>query len=134
MTLVVDASVAAKWFLDEDGSDAADALLTEETPFLAPDLILLETGSVFWRRYRAGDLSRQQVLETQLALPGWFIELTPLSKVAKVAKELALDLDHHIYDCAYLALAIQHSCDLITADRKIKLKAEAGGLHNVRLL
>jgi predicted nucleic acid-binding protein len=134
MTLVVDASVGVKWFLDEEGSNAADALLTDATQFLAPDLILFEIGSVFWRRYRAGDLSRQQVLETQLALPGWFTELPPLSKVARAAIELALDLDHHVYDCAYLALAIERSCDLITADRKLKLKAEAGGLQNVRLL
>jgi predicted nucleic acid-binding protein len=134
MTLVVDARVAVKWFLQEEGSDAADALLADDASFVVPDLILFEIASVFWRRYRAGDLSRQQVLETQLALPNWFIELPPLSKLSKKAIELPLDLDHHVYDCAYLALAIQRSCDLVTADRKIKLKAERGGFQNVRLL
>ena len=134
MTLVVDASVAVKWFVAEDGSEKADALLGSGERFIAPDLILFEIGSVLWRRWRAGELGRQQVQETQAALPRWFAEVCPLSLLYKQAMDLTLNLDHHIYDCAYLALAVQTSCELITADNKLRLKAQAAGLPRVRTL
>ncbi len=39
MTLVVDASVALKWFVAEDGSTRAAALLAGPELLVAPDLI-----------------------------------------------------------------------------------------------
>ena len=45
MRLLVDASVAVKWFLPEELSDAADALLTGEHEICAPDFMLVETHS-----------------------------------------------------------------------------------------
>jgi predicted nucleic acid-binding protein len=46
---VVDASVALKWVIDEDGSEAAGALLLEE-PLAAPDLLMVECANVLWTR------------------------------------------------------------------------------------
>lgn len=37
---VVDASVAFKWFVEEEGSDAARALLLEPRRLVAPELLL----------------------------------------------------------------------------------------------
>jgi predicted nucleic acid-binding protein len=42
MTLVVDASVAFKWFAQEDGTDRALAFLERGEPIVAPGLILAE--------------------------------------------------------------------------------------------
>ena len=36
MTLVVDASVALKWFVDEDGSPGAVSLLNSAEPLIPP--------------------------------------------------------------------------------------------------
>ena len=57
MTVVVDASVAAKWALKEEHSAAANALRTEDG-LIAPSLIAAELGSVFWKAFRRGALSR----------------------------------------------------------------------------
>ncbi|MFH0341407.1 MAG: type II toxin-antitoxin system VapC family toxin [Chromatiales bacterium] len=44
--IVVDASVACKWYLDEPDCDAARALVTAKTELIAPDLILAEFANV----------------------------------------------------------------------------------------
>ena len=52
MTLVVDASVALKWFVDEDGSDRAVALLDGDEPLIAPDLVVAEVCNAAWKSLR----------------------------------------------------------------------------------
>lgn len=46
MSLVVDASVALKWVLDEEGRPAARALLLGNEPLHAPDFLILECANI----------------------------------------------------------------------------------------
>jgi predicted nucleic acid-binding protein len=46
MILVVDASVAVKWYLSEDHTDAAEKLLDGGFDLHAPELIFTELGNV----------------------------------------------------------------------------------------
>ena len=39
MTVVVDASVALKWYVDEEDSEAALALLASDERLIAPDFL-----------------------------------------------------------------------------------------------
>jgi len=55
MSLVIDASVALKWVLDETGGEAASALLDEE--LIAPPLWLVEAANALWRRAQRGEIS-----------------------------------------------------------------------------
>jgi predicted nucleic acid-binding protein len=48
MIWVVDASVALKWFLDEEGSEHARRLKSLEE-VIAPDLIVAEVSNAAWR-------------------------------------------------------------------------------------
>ena len=54
MQCVVDASVAAKWFLPELHKDKAEELLRdfldEKLDLIAPDLIISEVGNILWKR------------------------------------------------------------------------------------
>ena len=43
--LVVDASVAIKWLVGEDGSDAAERLLVQPLEFHAPELLKSEVAN-----------------------------------------------------------------------------------------
>ena len=52
MKVVVDASVAAKWFLPEIHSDAAARLLDPAIALYAPDLIVPEFGNILWKKIR----------------------------------------------------------------------------------
>ena len=48
MRLVVDASVALKWFLDEPDSGLARGLITGGDELVAPGFLLLEAGNSLW--------------------------------------------------------------------------------------
>ena len=61
MTLVVDASVAALWALDQEGSSRALALRTEGG-LIAPSLIAAEIGSAIWKAVRRGAVASADAL------------------------------------------------------------------------
>ena len=67
MTVVVDASVALKWVIEEDGSEAAGALLLEE-PLAAPDLLMVECANVLWAKARRRVLTRDLACAALAAL------------------------------------------------------------------
>jgi predicted nucleic acid-binding protein len=47
VTIVVDASVAIKWVLDEEDSQATRQLLDDQI-LIAPDFIILECANILW--------------------------------------------------------------------------------------
>jgi len=115
---VVDASVALKWLVDEEGSGAAAALL-EGPLLLAPELIHVEIANALWRMARVGRLTEADAADA-LAL----FQRLPLRRrladrdLAAEALRLARLLDHPVYDCLYLALAMDAGAPVVTADRR----------------
>ena len=117
MTLVIDASVACKWFFEEPLSTEARALAETGEAFSAPDLILVECANAAWRRVSGETVPRAQAEAFISALPHWFASLVPAARLHARAFEMACDLDHPVYDCQYLALAEDEETRLVTADR-----------------
>lgn len=58
--LVVDASVAFKWFVAETGSAEARALLGMGAPLEAPELLLAEVANAVWKMERRGCVMTRQ--------------------------------------------------------------------------
>jgi predicted nucleic acid-binding protein len=48
------------------------------------------------------------------------LALRPTASLAPRALELALNLDHPVYDCFYLALAEAETAQMVTADRHLE--------------
>ena len=119
MTLVVDASVALKWFVSEDGSDLAVELLNSGEPLIAPDLVLAEVCNAAWKSLRRREIDRAQFDEVATDLTQVFQLLVPLDRLIRPAAALARELDHPVYDCFYLALAEAENVPLVTADRRL---------------
>ncbi len=119
MKLVVDASVAIKWAVEEDGRVLARALIQEANLLIAPDFVLVESASILWKKARIGEITREQaeVAVIEIRLP--FSEMIPTASLADLAFKIALDLDHPIYDCLYVAAAVLSSASLVTADRRL---------------
>jgi len=118
MTLVVDASIAALWVLEQDRSAAATAIRNEDG-LIAPSLVVCEICSAVWKAVRRRAVKRADALAAidVAILP--FDALIATEDLRMRALELAIDLDHPVYDCFYLALAERESCPLITADAKL---------------
>jgi len=113
--VVVDASAALKWVLEEEGSPEALELLNRDV-LHAPDFLLLEVANVLWTKVRRSALSRTDAdaaFQTLAAVP---MVLTPLAELIPPARSLAFALDLTVYDAVYAALAQQLDCPLATAD------------------
>jgi len=129
LTLVVDASVVAKWLVAEPDSQAASELA--RVPGLAaPDLLLAEVGNVLWKRMRRGELSTDKALQAAQVLSLAEIELLPSRPLLVRAMEIARDADHPVYDCFYLALAESREEPLVTEDRRM---LRLGGTGSARV-
>jgi predicted nucleic acid-binding protein len=129
---VVDASVAVKWFvtgnwaLREDHVDSARVLLRAtaagEVDLLQPPHFMAEVASVLARLKPHGasqDLADLADLDITSAEP---------TTALAAAVELAVRLDHRLFDTLYHALALATpGATLVTADRRYDDKARMQG-------
>ena len=114
---VIDASIATKWIVEEEGSEAALAL--QDQDMIAPALLRIETANVLHT------LVRKSVVSVDVARGLYqFLQSAPVmiadhdDDLERRALDLALELDHPVYDCVYLALAERTGRVLITADQR----------------
>lgn len=119
---VVDASVVMKWFLPEPLRPEAVSLLDNHRAgrviLAAPPHLAAEVAAALTKRVRRGHLSAQQASEAFSYFESYApTTLTPPGLVAS-AMQLALAHQQSVYDCLYLALALEMRCDLITADAR----------------
>jgi predicted nucleic acid-binding protein len=129
---VVDASVAVKWFLPEEHSDAADRLLNSGLELLSPDLIWAEIGNVLWKRWRRDEISAVAVKSIFQDLRRLPVHLHSSTELADVAWEIAQTWERSFYDSLYLALSAALDCPLVTAD--LRLCNALGGSSSGRKL
>jgi predicted nucleic acid-binding protein len=121
--IVVDASVALKWVLEEKYSDLATAL-GPGREMLTSTLFWAEAGNAISTRVRRGELDRVRGNDALRDLRSAPLHTRPLDPDAVLAAlTIAYDLAHPIYDCCYLALAIEENAVVITADRRFKTVA-----------
>lgn len=133
MSLVIDASVAIKWVLDEPRSDAALALRGEQ--LAAPALWLAEAANALWRHVRIGELTGEQAFARMSELEKAPVASLPIEPHVAAALELATRSNHPVYDCIYLAVAIHQGVQVVTDDRRFAAAAARLALGDrVRLL
>jgi predicted nucleic acid-binding protein len=128
--LVVDASVAIKWYLDEPQAPAARRLLEGSATLLVPGLFFAEMGNAVWKRWRRGELAAEIVRETLLALDLIPFDVHPTRGLLAQASEIAIAHGRTVYDSIYLALAVEAGVRLVTADRKLHEAIVVGDLHD----
>ena len=134
MTLVIDASVALKWVLDEPGRDAADALLEED--LIAPALWLLEAANALWRRTQRGEITAEEAKARLTELYNAPVTTVAIEDDLPAAAGLAQVLGHPVYDCLYLAVALRENTQVVTADGRFHAVVQRSPAlaHAVRLL
>ena len=138
--IVIDASVAVKWVLDEDGAEQAHALLLDSLRLArliaAPPHLHGECGNAIYQRVRISEPARRlsptdarEALAELLELP---IEL--LAPFGLYERAITFAHAHNLpslYDALYVVLAQMLSADLWTADRRL-LNTLAGAAPWVR--
>ena len=133
--LVIDASVAVKWYVPEDHSGEALEVLAArergEIRFHVPDLFTTEVGYVLWQKVRRRALAigeAQLIARDLLGNP-----MTVHNTREVLGQDLRLAAAGRIafYDGVYVALAVGLGATLVTADAKLVRAAERAGWGGV---
>jgi predicted nucleic acid-binding protein len=119
MRLVVDASVAIKWYLPEIHSEKAERLLNGAVDLCAPDLIFSEIGNILWKRVMRMDLMEEKARSIMSSLRDLPLTIWRADILAEGALSIACSTKRSFYDSLYLALAVTSDCRLVTADLKL---------------
>ena len=123
---ILDASVAAKWFLpgasETLAAEAADLLASYSAGrlrLLVPDLFWPEVGNVLWKAARQGRMSRASAEQAIAALEGRRIPTARTAPLLSAAFTIAMSTDRTVYDSVYVALAVLSNMPLVTADERL---------------
>ena len=122
---VLDASVAAKWYLPrgENLVEESVRLLNEYTSDLTrlavPDLFWPEMGSIFWKAVRNKRMSGQSADEALQSLSELQLPTFPSHPLLRDAYRIATRFQCTVYDCIYVALAVASERPLVTADERL---------------
>ena len=119
MTYIVDASVAMKWIAPEELRDQALMLLDDTSLLEAPDLIILEATNIAWKKCLRGEMSQEQARNVVPAIQRLINVIHPSQRLCERALDIALTLNHPIYDCLYIACAEVSGGVLVTADKRL---------------
>lgn len=119
--LVVDASVAIKWAVQEEGFDLA-VLVRARHDLMAPELMISECTNILWKKVARGVLTRDEALDCAEVIATAGVSLAPTAPLMADALRLAVQLGHPAYDCFYLALSQIADAPLVTADERLRLK------------
>jgi predicted nucleic acid-binding protein len=133
VSVVVDASVAAKWVVPEAESQRAEEVRVSEEALIARTLILAEIGNAVWKRAIRGAMTQADAIEAIETATGLFAALIPIEQLAGRAVEIAVAFRHPIYDCFYLALAQRENAAIVTADERLFAAARKARIKVRRL-
>jgi predicted nucleic acid-binding protein len=134
MTLVVDPSFAAAWFLADEknplADDVAGRLAVDRA--VAPDLFRHELRNVLLMAFRRGRLSKDEYFDNLARAERLPLVSRGGGDAARIGR-LALKHGLSAHDAAYLSLAIEERATLATCDAALAAAAAAEGLTVVGL-
>src|SRR3972149_2115920 len=119
-TLVIDASVIVKWFLDEEDSEKARVIRSnlekEEISIIVPPLLFLE----ILNSLKYNKVKEQNIISANKILFGLDFDIKDLNEEIMLKTiENSVKYNITIYDALYVTLAQIHGTFLITADKKL---------------
>lgn len=136
--MILDASVAAKWFLPNEQLDEQAQLIRE---LMLDDRLRVSAPSILWSEVAhavVGAVRRKRFDETEArSLSARFASVRPVVDLAEIDPEeavhRALSTGVGAYDAQYLILARRLGASVITADRRLQERGRAHGYDVVWL-
>lgn len=126
VVVVLDASVAIKWAMpsaQEPFTDQSLQLLRRyvdgEVDFIVPDVFWAEVGNVLWKGTRQSRWRQDEAEAVAADLQDRGFTTVPSLVLLPEALKIAFAHDRAVYDCLYVALAVQWKSELVTADERL---------------
>lgn len=124
--LVVDASVAIKWFVPEVHSAEAIRWLKGPDELHVPAVFFeLEFANILWKKIRRTEITRLEADEIFVEFAALPLIRHPESPLILPAFNLADRYQRSVYDALYVALADRLNGQMLTADQRL-INALAG--------
>lgn len=118
-SLVVDASVAVKWFVPEVHGIAAQRFVHPGHQLFAPDLLWPEFGNILWKKLLRKQISPQAARRILADFHSYRVGIIPSEPLLLAALDIAERIGRTVYDSLYLALAQRLACRAVTADERL---------------
>jgi predicted nucleic acid-binding protein len=116
--VIVDASVGVKWFVPEVLAAEARQWRNGPDELHIPAFFFdLEIANILWKKTRRAEITRADADLILAQLPALPLTRHPEGPVLPAAFDLA---DRTVYDCVYLALAVQLGGRMVTADQRLQ--------------
>ena len=119
MRWVVDASVALKWIVMEDGREEARRFLLANGELIAPEFLMVEVANALRTKVARGQFAVQKGVSPLEAVQTAIVSFVPDRQLVPEAFSLVSRLQHSVYDCLNLACAIRHDATVKTADTRL---------------
>jgi predicted nucleic acid-binding protein len=124
--LILDASVAIQWAVPSAAgpfTGTALQLLKDhvdgKVEFVVPEIFWAEVANALCKGVRQRRWKREDAEEGIADLAGYNFDTVPTLLLLTEALPITLDFGLSLYDCLYVALAMQAKADLITADERL---------------
>lgn len=118
--VIVDASVGVKWFVPEVFAAEARQWRNGPDELHIPGFFFdLEIANILWKKTRRAEISRVDADLILAQLPALPLIRQPEGPLLSAAFDLADRTDRTVYDCMYLALAVQLGGRMVTADQRL---------------
>ncbi len=130
--MIIDASVAFKWLVEEEDSETALSLL-EQSDLFAPILLMHEVANGLWKKSQRQQIQPSVSFSNEINRIPQLVQLVDETQHVARALELGREFGHAVYDCIYLAMAEARSDILVTADAKL-IERVAGSSLSSRLI
>jgi len=126
--LVLDASVAVKWFAPEPEAPVALGLLAESASFVAPDIMPLEAAAALLEKERRREVRPGTAAAALIDLDRIGCELIAQAGLLKGATALATAERHGVFVCLYILLARERGLPIATFDHRMAALATRLGI------
>lgn len=135
---VVDASIAIKLFIDQEGSEQAEALFAKlhtepATELYVPELFYAECANVLWQYVRRANYPAAEAKASLLRLKGLALQTVAIPELVSEALDIAIAQAISAYDACYVELSERLRVPFVTADSKL-IRSLEGTTYQIRSL
>jgi predicted nucleic acid-binding protein len=123
---IVDASVGAKWCIPSvhenlvaEAESLLEAFKLREVSLVVPDLFWIEVANALWKSVGRAKLSLSEALTAFSLVQNSGIPTMPSATLLSAALNIATTHNRTVYDSLYVAMAVESSIELVTADEKL---------------
>jgi len=122
--IILDSSAALRCSLPQIDRAESDAFrsVVRENECVSPVLFLSEISNAVWKEVRFRDLKRALAIQIISSIS----KMTTLhfedDLLISAAFGIALESEHPVYDCIYVALSRHYNVPILTADKKLQRK------------